>query len=61
MYMFTIYLFFNVYFLRERGRAQEVEGQREEETQNPKQAPGSELSAQSRTPGLRLVNWEIMA
>ena len=28
------------------------EGQRERETQNPKQAPGSELSAQSVTQGL---------
>ena len=28
------------------------EGQRERETQNPKQAPGSELSAQSQTQGL---------
>ena len=28
------------------------EGQRERETQNPKQAPGSELSAQSPTRGL---------
>ena len=50
-------LFFSVYlFLRERererdrqterDRAQE-EGQRERETQNPKQAPGFKLSAQS--------------
>ena len=38
--------FFNVYlFLRGR------EGQRERETQNPKEALGSELSAQSRTWG----------
>ena len=29
-----------------------VEGQREKETQNLKQAPGSELSAQSPTQGL---------
>ena len=36
-------------FLRER--AQAGEGQRERETQNPKQAPGSELSAQSWTRG----------
>ena len=28
------------------------EGQRERETQNPRQAPGSELSAQSPTRGL---------
>ena len=32
---------------RRRDRAQMGEGQRERETQNPKQAPGSELSAQS--------------
>ena len=35
---------------RERERAR-GEGQRERETQNPKQAPGSELSAQSPTWG----------
>ena len=39
-------------FERERDRAQAVEGQRERETQNPKKAPGSELSAQSPTWGL---------
>ena len=44
--------FFNVYLLlRERERAQAGEGQREEETQNSKQAPGSEPSAQSLTRG----------
>ena len=32
---------------RERERVQAGEGKRERETQNPKQAPGSELSAQS--------------
>ena len=32
---------------KERDRVQAGEGQRERETQNPKQAPGSELSAQS--------------
>ena len=36
-------------FLRERETAQVGEGQRE--TQNPKQAPGSELSARSPTRG----------
>ena len=45
-------IFFNVYlFLRERDRAQAGEGQRDTETQNPKQAPGCELSAQSPTWG----------
>ena len=44
------FIIFNVcLFLRERhrDRAQAREGQRERETQNPEQAPGSELSAQS--------------
>ena len=36
---------------RERDRACAGEGQRERETQNPKRAPGSELSAQSPTRG----------
>ena len=40
------------------------EGQRERETQNLKQVPGSELSAQSPTgkgwAGLELMNCEIM-
>ena len=45
-------IFFNVYlFLRERVRARVGEGQIERETQNQKQAPGSELSAQSLTRG----------
>ena len=35
----------------DRNRAQVGEGLREKETQNPKQAPGSELSAQSLTQG----------
>ena len=36
---------------RERVSTQVGEGARERETQNPKQAPGSELSAQSPTRG----------
>ena len=36
---------------RERERERAEEGQRERETQNPKQAPGSELSAQRPTWG----------
>ena len=41
-------IFFNVYlFLREKERERMGEGQRERETQNLKQAPDSELSAQS--------------
>ena len=47
----SISLFFKVYlFLRQREREIQVqagEGQRGKETQNPKQAPGSELSAES--------------
>ena len=43
--------------MRERDTERETEsegrvGQRERETQNPKQVPGSELSAQSLTRGL---------
>ena len=49
---YFIFNFFNVYlFLRQRESAWAGEGQRERETQNPKQAPGSELSAQSPTRG----------
>ena len=36
------------------------ERERERETQNLKQTPGSELSAQSMTRGLKLTNPEIM-
>ena len=41
--------FFHFMFIfeRERDRAPAGEGKRKRETQNPKQAPGSELSAQS--------------
>ena len=38
-------------FIFDRDRAQVGEGQRETETQNPKQAPGSQLSAQSPRQG----------
>ena len=49
IYLF-IFKFLHVYLsLRERDRAQVGEGQRKRETQNPKQAPDSELSAQSPT------------
>ena len=50
--------FFNVY-LWETDRAPVGEEQRERETQNPKQAPRSELSAQSPI-RLELTNLEIM-
>ena len=49
----SITFFFNIYlFLKNRDsdRAQAEEGQREKETQNPKQVP-AELSAQSPTRG----------
>ena len=59
--MFTLdIIFFNVYlFLREKEHEQ-GEGQRERETQNPKQAPGSELSAPEPDTGLELMNREMM-
>ena len=45
--------FLNVYsFLRERERESKCGRDRERETQNPKQAPGSEMSVQSLTRGL---------
>ena len=52
------FLLFPSFFLNflllifDRDRAQVGEGQREKETQNPKQALGSELSAQSPMRGL---------
>ena len=47
-----IFLMFSL-FLRERKRETKYErgGAERKETQTPKQAPGSELSAQSRTSG----------
>ena len=49
-----------IYFWEgERDRIWVREGQREKETQNPKQAPGSDLSAQSLMQGLN-SNSEIM-
>uniref|UniRef100_A0ABI7Z845 Rho family-interacting cell polarization regulator 2 n=1 Tax=Felis catus TaxID=9685 RepID=A0ABI7Z845_FELCA len=50
--LFYFYIFFNVYlFLRQRETEHERGRVRERETQNPKQAPGSERSAQSPTRG----------
>ena len=46
-----IYIFFSCLFIFERDRAWTGEGQRERETQNRKQAPGSQPSAQSLTRG----------
>ena len=45
---------------RERQSKGGGEGQRERETQNLQQAPGSELSAQSPTQGLKFANREIV-
>ena len=55
--LLSLFFFFNFFLMfiferqrqRDRDRAQVVERQRERETKNPKQAPGSELSAQSLT------------
>ena len=44
-------MFFKFIFERERERERTREEQRERETQNPKQAPGSELSVQSQMQG----------
>ena len=50
---FKIFLMFYL-FLRERERQSmsAAGAERERDTQNPEQAPGSELSAQSQTQGL---------
>ena len=51
-YFLFLFLFFNIYlFLRQRGTEHEWGRGRERKTQNLKQAPGSELSAQSPTWG----------
>ena len=56
--METLFFYMFIYFWeREREQAWAGEGQREKETQNPKQAPGSELSAQSPMRGLN--SWTI--
>ena len=47
--LFFLFLIFKNLFLRERGREHEQEIGRGRETQNLKQAPGLELSAQSMT------------
>lgn len=55
--------FFNIYsFLRVTDRVRAGEGQKERETQNPKQAPGSRLWAVGTVPdaGLKLTDREIM-
>ena len=47
----NFFLMFIYFWERARDRVWAGEGKRERETQNPKQAPGSELAAQSPTPG----------
>ena len=59
-FLFNIFLMF-ILFLKERDRTWAGEGQRERKAQNPKQAPGSELWAQSPTWGLELTNREIVS
>ena len=55
-----ILFFFNVYlFLRQRETEYERGRLRERETQNLKQAPGSELSAQSLTRGLNSLTASV--
>ena len=46
IYLF-MYVFMYLFIERGRERVQAGEGQRKKETQNSKQAPGSEVSAQS--------------
>ena len=51
-FCFFLFFFFYIYlFLRQRETEHEQGRVRERETQNPKQAPGSKLSAQSPTWG----------
>ena len=56
IFYFSQYLFI---FERERQSASGGEAKRERETQNPKQAPDSVLSAEPDV-GLELTNWEIV-
>ena len=46
LFLFYFYLIFSNIYFWERDGTRAGEGRRERETQNPKQAPGSELSAQ---------------
>ena len=58
---FNNLIFFNVcLFLRETYSLWAGEGHRERETQNPKQAPGSELVSTEPDTGLELTDREIM-
>ena len=51
LFFFNVYSFFVCLFERQSVSRGGAEREREREKQNPKQAPGSELSAQSRTWG----------
>ena len=51
LFLFKIFLTFIYFWETERDTAQAGEEQREGETKNPKQTPGSELPAQSLTRG----------
>ena len=44
-------IFYRLFIFERETEHEQGEGQREKETQNPKQAPGPELSAQSPTRG----------
>ena len=48
-----------IYICERERQSTSGEGQREKETQNPKKAPGSELSTESNA-GVKLTNHEIM-
>ena len=60
LFLMFLSFFFFFLFLRERQSASGGGGQRERETQNVKQVPGSELSAQSLMAGVEPTNREIM-
>ena len=52
--------FFNVYLFLQRQSVSGARAERDRETQNLKQAPGSELSALEPYPGLEVKNCESM-
>ena len=58
-FLFLFFLiFFSLYlFLREKDRVRAGEEQRERETQNPKQAPGSKLSARLEPTNREIMTW----
>ena len=58
VWVFLTFFSFYILFIFERDRAQVGEGQGEKETQNLKQAPGSELTEPNMR--LKLMNCKIM-